>query len=44
MFLKWGGGEDHLLPHSFFFFLIYLFMYLFIFGYVGSSFPCEGFL
>ena len=28
----------------FFFFLIYLFIYLFIFGCVGSSFLCEGFL
>ena len=29
--------------HSSFFFLI-LFIYLFIYGYVGSSFLCEGFL
>ena len=27
-----------------FFFLIHLFIYLFIFGCVGSSFLCEGFL
>ena len=27
-----------------FFFLNYLFIYLFIFGCVGSSFLCEGFL
>ena len=30
--------------HSFFFFFNYLFIYLFIFGCVGSSFLCEGFL
>ena len=29
---------------TFFFFLINLFIYLFIFGCVGSSFLCEGFL
>ena len=28
----------------FFFFLIHIFIYLFIFGCVGSSFLCEGFL
>ena len=26
------------------YFLLYLFIYLFIFGCVGSSFLCEGFL
>ena len=48
-FGRWMGDSDsHLLGWSsysfFFFFLINLFFYLFIFGCVGSSFLCEGFL
>ena len=36
----------HILPYVSFFFknFTYLFIYLFIFGCVGSSFLCEGFL
>ena len=31
-------------PEALVFFVVYLFIYLFIFGCVGSSFLCEGFL
>ena len=38
------GLQPLCLPGVFFFLIHYLFIYLFIFGCVGSSFLCEGFL
>ena len=45
VFLQYGNNNIHLVRlWGFFCFFINLFIYLFIFGCVGSSFLCEGFL
>ena len=37
-------NDKRVWTHLVFFFFNYLFIYLFFYGCVGSSFPCEGFL